>query len=103
MTLLSKLVNSEYYPTQMYLAENKVIIISDYTQFSGDAQLYRKEAMIDCVAFSSKTRVEVIDITDAANPVVSSSYMQDGNYVSSRMIDNFLYISTSYYPYHTDP
>lgn len=43
--------------------------------------------------------VEIYDITDKTKPTVVNSYMQNGGYVSSRMVDSILYLVTNYNNY----
>lgn len=47
--------------------------------------------------------VEIYDISDSTAPTVINTYKQDGNYISSRMIDNVMYIMTSYSDYQIGP
>lgn len=47
--------------------------------------------------------VEVYDISDKVNPKVVTTYKQNGSYVSSKVINNSLYIVSNYARYQTKP
>jgi inhibitor of cysteine peptidase len=44
----------------------------------------------------------IFDISDKSKPQKMNELSQTGNYISSRMIDNYLYITTNYYVYENN-
>ncbi len=47
------------------------------------------------------TSVKVYDISDKANPVLTRDFVIDGNYFSSRMIGDYVYVVVTMYTYYT--
>lgn len=68
----------------LYLSEN--ILTAVYSQYS-DEDNY------------SKTYVKSYDVSDVKSVKEISSFSQDGQYMDSRMKDNYLYLVTDYSPY----
>lgn len=101
LSLVSKIYDENIRANEMYLVGDKVVLISNRYIYS------KNTTMVDdpYIEYSPTgyTIVDIIDISDKANPKVISTYKQNGVYVSSRMIDNYLYISTSYYNYSSEP
>ena len=50
----------------------------------------------------SSTEASVYDISDRSKPKLLDSFCQSGNYVSSRMIGDTLYLVSDYYAYNDD-
>lgn len=48
------------------------------------------------------TAVEIYDITDRSNPVFVNELFQSGSYSSSRMVDNYLYLASTFYTQSPD-
>lgn len=64
------------YLREIYLNNNRLIIIRD--------------------SYNNKTITFVYDVTDKENPKKEYTHSQSGNYVSSRMVNNYLYLITNY-------
>ena len=83
-------LNSEKCPQELYVCGDRAAIISTY---------YDYYDMPDGTTSSkSFTAVDIYDITDRTAPALVASLGQDGYTVATRMIDNTLYLVTSYYP-----
>jgi uncharacterized secreted protein with C-terminal beta-propeller domain len=48
------------------------------------------------------TSVKVYDVSDKAKPVLTRDYSIDGNYFSSRMVSNYVYVVVTMYTYFTE-
>ena len=48
------------------------------------------------------TSIKVYDISDKANPVLTRNFVIDGNYFSSRMIGDYVYVIATMYTYFTE-
>jgi len=48
------------------------------------------------------TSVKVYDVSDKANPVLMRDYSIDGNYFSSRMVNDYVYVVVTMYTYFTE-
>jgi inhibitor of cysteine peptidase len=48
------------------------------------------------------TSVKVYDISDKANPVLTRDFVIDGNYFSSRMVGDYVYVVVTMYTYFTE-
>ncbi|MCH5194816.1 MAG: beta-propeller domain-containing protein [Oscillospiraceae bacterium] len=51
----------------------------------------------------SNTVVDIYDVSDAAAPVKTLSYKQNGSYTASRLVDGTLYMVTAYSDYRVKP
>ena len=86
------------YASEMYVTENRLVVLKHFYQYSYE------EKVTDAAAAKpvpggrypqySKTTVGVViyDITDRSAPKYLGSYSQSGNYLSSRMIDDVVYL-----------
>nr|MDE7288126.1 beta-propeller domain-containing protein [Oscillospiraceae bacterium] len=54
-------------------------------------------------ATRTNTLVEVYDVSDAANPIHTTSYKQNGSYIASWLVDSTLYMVTDYAGYRIKP
>ena len=54
-------------------------------------------------ATRTNTLVDVYDVSDAANPVHTTSYKQNGSYIASWLVDSTLYMVTDYTDYRIKP
>ncbi|MBQ9045957.1 MAG: beta-propeller domain-containing protein [Oscillospiraceae bacterium] len=83
-------LNSEKNPQELYLCGDRAVVVSTY---------YDYYEMPDGTSSAKNfTAVDIFDITDRAAPALIASLGQDGYTVASRMIDDTLYLVTSYYP-----
>ena len=106
MEIVSKIKSSSYnnesssYYIEMYINNNKLIVIKSFYKYN-----YNYDS-IEILPSYGKNITEVhaviFDITDKSNPKKINELSQTGNYVSSRLIDNYLYVITDYYVYNID-
>ena len=97
LSLVSKTEKEYVNPCEIYIKDNKIILISQ--KRIGTTRIVNGKKIIADESYDDKNYnvfVEVIDVADKANPKVISTYKQNGEYVSSRLIDNNLYISSTY-------
>jgi inhibitor of cysteine peptidase len=98
MKLVSTLTFDNSNAVDMYVYKNKLIVVTNqnpnYATKSAKAMPVHN--------YNNQTKVMVYDITDRSNPKEFRSFTQDGNFVSSRMIGNNIYVATSYYSYVND-
>jgi len=99
----------------MYLSENgnKLAVLGNgYHYDKGqilaetDALLYETESSYDVSNFywlyASQTFLYVYDVSNPANPVLTRNVTLNGNYVNSRMINNYVYLIVSQQAYADD-
>lgn len=100
LSLVSKLERDGTKAKEIYLKDNKLILVSLQTAKTNSTETadeYHSSIV------KRDTFVEIIDLADKANPKIVSSYSQNGEYISSRLIDNNLYISTNYSNTYNEP
>lgn len=104
LSLVSEIKRDYIKPIEMYLKDNKLILISQVFKNSSNKTDDEDTSLIeDSEENKYQTIVENYDITDKTKPKAISTYKQNGLHVSSRLIDNNLYISTTYYNYNSGP
>lgn len=89
--LINTLSFDNYNPIEFYLKDNSLITIG----YSHGLELSKTKDEIDCrVApiYSNPLRVHVYDISDKSDITLIRNIELDGHYLSSRLIDNNLYL-----------
>ncbi len=84
--------------SDIYIHANTLVAISEHSVYSNE-MIYSEETddyYYDHSPADIFTRIFVYDLTDVNAPVLKSELSQTGNYVSSRKIDNVLYLTTRY-------
>lgn len=61
------------------------------------------ELPVQKTARRTNTFVDIYDVSDAANPIHTTSYKQNGSYTASRLVDGTLYMVTDYNDYRIKP
>lgn len=83
---------------EMYINDNKLIVIK------GTYQNYLYDNMEKMPSFyyggSQETSIAIYNIADKKDPVKINELSQSGSYISSRMINNYLYVTTNHYVYN---
>ena len=76
---------SEGYPSEIYVSGDRLVVVMS---------TYGYYAMNDSIApySGSRTMLYVYDISDRQQPVLSEKLGQDGNYLTSRMVDGTVYL-----------
>lgn len=82
---------------EMYINGNKLIVIKNTYQYDYG---HTTKIMPD-VWWGGNGGVSIVifDITDKNNPVQVNELSQSGHYISSRMVDHYVYVTTNYYVY----
>ena len=106
MSIISKIKyeqENESYNTpfsEIYIYENKLIAIKNTYEYLYKYDVSGKDIMPGIYGGNnSKVSAIIFDISDKTNPVKINELTQSGSYISSRMINNYLYIATNYYVY----
>lgn len=96
----SNTVDSSSNYIEMYISDNKLIVIKSFYQNNYTYDVIRKSNFYN----NSTTTVSAVifDITDKSKPTKINELSQSGNYISSRLIDNYLYITSNYYVYNIE-
>lgn len=83
--------------SEMYLNGNKLIVIKTTYQYNYSGV----PRIMPDYFFGGNSRVSVVifDISNKSNPIKINELSQSGSYISSRMVDHYLYITTNYYVY----
>lgn len=86
--------NSEESVREIYLSDKKLYVI---TQGYG-AGLEQKDADTYYMDYRAVTYLYTYDMSDPKEPALLGSVCQDGNYNTSRKVDGYVYLFTSFYP-----
>ena len=76
----------------MYLYDNKLIVNLEYSK---PITNYEYSKIHNYLPIDCKTATVIYDISDKSNPKEVKEFSQDGNYISSRVINNQLYLITN--------
>ncbi len=97
-----------YYPYEMFLNGNTLVVVGSYYR-NYPMPTEDSSKMIAPYYGGNRTRVYVLDVTDKSNPKVTRNVEFDGDYRTSRRIDNTLYLVMNryvgpvyYYGYNAD-
>lgn len=112
LTMVSKIdctayTGTEYkpYPSEFYVYGDTLVIVQSMQSMQGTARQSGKPTNGTYIAYdmvygyNNSTCVSVYDIADRAHPKLVAAPGQSGGYLSSRMVDNVLYLITNYYLY----
>ncbi len=84
------------YAFEMYITENRLVVLKDYYDYSNSDTITGSAADKKYVTppryNKTRTGVEIYDISNKTSPKFLTSYSQSGNYISSRMINNSVYL-----------
>lgn len=84
----------KYTPSELYINKNKLIILGNENEYSYDTGITVKETT-DSVykkgIYKQKTVAKIYDLSNIEDPTKERTIEIEGNYVSSRMIDNNIY------------
>ena len=99
LVLTSKLTfNDEFYPGEIYVKDNKLVVIG--------TEMYRRKTKKQSdkyyyPAYNEYTVAKIYNIEDKSNAKEERTVEIEGNYLSSRMIENNLYLISNKYNYNT--
>lgn len=91
-------------PREIYIDADRLIIINDVLRYNPyPLPLPEKTTMVKRISYyPGQTSIEIYNTLDKSQPVLVDEYVLGGSYVSSRKIDNKVYVITSehiYQPY----
>ena len=85
----------EFSPREMYVNKNKLIVIGGVEENYSSTKEKAEYVCIDRIAIDTKTQLIMYDITEKTAPKEIRKVEIDGNYISSRMVDNNIYFATN--------
>ncbi|NLP51492.1 beta-propeller domain-containing protein [Bacillus sp. RO1] len=97
MTVVTELRYKDFYPYQLFLDGNQLVVIGnhwDEKMMYGGTKSSEEDKIMPV---HEATRAIIYDITDRSNPVVQKTVTLEGYYVSSRKIDNHIYLIANKY------
>ncbi|MDO4459172.1 MAG: beta-propeller domain-containing protein [Clostridia bacterium] len=95
--LISELELTDIGNGEMYLKDNRIIIVGNDYSFASKAE---NMGEFSCYA---GTVMSIVDISDKTNPEVISTSGQSGYYNTARMIGEKLYLISNYSMFYCDP
>ncbi len=87
--------NEEFSSLEMYINNNKLIVISQNYSYSMCGLETNK--VVDSLYSNGNTCISIYSIENKESPKLLSTLCQDGDYSSSRIVNNKLYTITNYY------
>jgi inhibitor of cysteine peptidase len=100
--VLSKIELDESYDAQIYVNENKLVVLGSLTPYLtyGFAEVtIGGELWINPSVYNEEVFLKVYDITNRADPVLSRTVTLNGTLSGSRMIGDYVYAVTNQYTY----
>lgn len=90
----------KFMPKEIYVNHNKLVVIGGEM----DTSVYSKmnTVCVDIARVDNKTQLIIYDVTDKALPKEIRKIEIDGEYLSSRMVENSIYLATSKKIYSSD-
>ncbi len=95
--------NKRYYPSELFINGDKLVVIGNYVEYTNDTNEINDMKMMRSIKTSNinTTKAYIYDISDKTNPKELRQVDIDGDYDTSRLIGNSLYlISTKYMNYN---
>ncbi|MCM2326085.1 MAG: beta-propeller domain-containing protein, partial [Candidatus Woesearchaeota archaeon] len=80
--------NIKGYPTELFLSGDQVIVFANYND---EVMGFNEYDAIPRPMYEQKTRAIVFDVSDREDPEVKYDFDIKGNYVTSRMIGDYIY------------
>ena len=84
-----------FYPNELYVKNNKLVVIGAYHDAVSETFKTIDEAYDRIYIRDNKTEIIIYDIAEKTNPKQIRKIEMDGNYISSRMINENLYLATT--------
>ncbi len=99
--VVSKIDINETYGAQIYVNENKLVVLANYDPYSGYNGDILTEMAFAPYFYREEMFVKVYDLTDKANPVLSRTMLVNGSLSGSRMIGDYVYVVVNQEFYQT--
>ena len=84
-----------FYPNELYVKNNKLVVIGAYYDAVSETYKTIDDAYDRIYIRDNKTEIIIYDIAEKTNPKQIRKIEMDGNYISSRMINENLYLATT--------
>jgi len=94
LKLVSSIKGDDTNQLDKYGVDGSAIIDADY---GVTREMYLSENYLVIINIASVVEAQVFDITNPSDPILLNKYTQEGNYLSSRMIGEDLYLVTQKY------
>lgn len=99
--------NNKFYPTELYINENKLVVLGTGYESNTKKENYEEEDIIYDYAYSNVdnyTKAIVYDVSNREKPSKEREVTLDGTYDTSRMINDNIYLISSkrIYSYYID-
>ncbi len=106
--ILSKIEFKDFYPTELFIHENRLLVfgnanyqLKEETQSSnGQEKMIAPDYYPYYQSFAS---ARLYDISDKEDPELLKTVDLEGNYLTSRKIDEYVYFVVNTYPYFVEP
>lgn len=92
--------NSRYYPSELFISGNKLIIIGNYFKYSYESDNEPLIERIPSISNINTTKAYVYDISDKTNPNELRQVDIDGTYDTARLINDTIYLMSTKYIYY---
>lgn len=95
-------------PTEIFVNKDRLIVFGqEYSQSPRPLPLSSEESPVKSglaypYYYSPKTFIQIYDISDRSNPVLTRNVSVDGNYFNSRMIGDYVYVVANQPVYYSD-
>lgn len=101
--IVSQIAFENSTPSQIFISGDVLVVFGQIHSYY-DGPVYKGIAVDSAMPYyrSSKTFVNIYDISDRSSPFLSRNYTIDGNYYNSRMIGDYAYLITNQYVYDYD-
>ncbi|WP_078382404.1 beta-propeller domain-containing protein [Sutcliffiella halmapala] len=97
METVAEINYKDFAPFQMFVDEDQLVLIGHYWKETYEPYQEGQDRSFIMPMYDA-TRVIVYDISDRTNPVVEKTLTLEGSYVSSRKIEEHVYIISNQYP-----
>lgn len=94
--------NKNYYPSELFIKGDKLVVIGNYIEYVENDNATNENRKIRSINYSSinTTKAYIYDISDKTNPKELRQVAIDGDYDTSRLIGNSLYLISTKYMYY---
>lgn len=95
--------DESFYPIDMYVDGDDLVVIGSIWRDVYNDKVAEESLALPRYTYSNRVRAYVLNISDRSNPKVSRTVEFDGNYSTSRKVNDTLYLvmnQWAYYPYY---
>ena len=91
--------NERYYPSELFIKDNKLIVIGNFIRYSEETEDYTLKSKIISSNINT-TKAYIYDIEEKSNPKELRQVDIDGDYDTARLVGNTLYLMSTKYMYY---